>query len=105
MIKIIFMLTVLVLAQGSASADSLGSDFKNVCEVVEEALSLDATSEVMAKYVRDNLHYRIESEEVIQAYEAIFLVDPAERYKLFQEIAEDNMEEPWDCPAFKVFVE
>lgn len=98
-------LVLFLLVGSAASADNLDADFERLCGVFEEALALDDESEVMAKYVRDNLPSRVESDEVIEAYEAILLVDPAQRYRVFKEAAEANIEEPWDCPAFKVFLE
>lgn len=103
--RFLVMLLFSLLIVSSVSAESLGADFEEVCGVFEEALSLDSEPEVMARYIRDNLQYRVKSEEVVEIYEAIFLVNPAERYKLFKEAAEMNMEETWDCSAFKVFVE
>lgn len=105
MIKILAVFPFFLLGTGPVLAEDLGADFKDACGVFEEALSLNDEPEVMAKYVRDNLPYRVKSDEVIEAYEALFLVDPHKRYKLFKEIAESNMGESWDCPAFKVFVE
>lgn len=103
--RLLVMLSYSLLIASSASAENLGADFKEACGVFEEALALDSEPEVMAKYVQDNLQYRVQSEEVIEIYDAIFLADPAERYKLFKEAAEMNMEGTWDCLAFKVFVE
>lgn len=105
MIKRLVALVLFLLVGSAASADSLDADFERLCGVFEEALALDDDPEVTAKYVRDNLPSRVESDEVIDAYEAIFLVDPDQRYRVFKEAAEANMEEPWDCPAFKVLVE
>lgn len=105
MIRILKVLSFFLLVEGTASAGNLGDDFKSACGVFEEALSLNDEPAVMAKYVRDNLPYRVDSDEVIEAYEAIFLVTPSDRYELFKEVAEANMDESWDCPAFKVFVE
>ena len=104
MIRRLVALVLFLLVGSAASADNLDADFERLCGVFEEAIAFDEP-EVMAKYVRDNLPSRVESDEVIDAYEAIFLVDPDQRYRVFKEAAEANMEEPWDCPAFKVLVE
>lgn len=105
MIRILVVLSFSLLGTSHVLAEDLGSDFKRLCGVFDEALALNEEPEVMAMYVRDNLPYRVESNEVLDAYDAILLVDPSERYRVFKETAEANMEEPWDCPAFKVLVE
>lgn len=105
MIRILMVVPIFLLVVGIASAEGLGNDFRSACGVFEEALSLNDEPAVMAKYVRENLQYRVDSDEVIETYEAIFLVSPSQRYDLFKEAAEANMDESWDCPAFKVFVE
>lgn len=105
MTRVVVALVLFLLAGSPALADDLGADFKRLCGVFEEALALNEEPEVMAIYVRDNLPYRVESKEVLDAYDAILLVDPSDRYRVFKEAAEANMKERWDCPAFKVFVE
>lgn len=62
---------IFLLGVSPASVGKLGFDFKAACGVFEEALSLNDKPEVMAKYVRDNLQYRVESEEVIEADQAV----------------------------------
>ena len=88
----------------SASASTLGANFKALCALYEEALSLDADSQVMGQYVQDNLEYRVERDEVIEVYHALFLVDPDMRYEVLKQAAESTMDSTWDCPAFNAFV-
>ncbi|WP_439509795.1 hypothetical protein [Marinimicrobium koreense] len=98
-------LALLLLVGCPVSADDLAADFERLCGVFEEALALNDKPGVMAVYVRDNLPYRVESKEVLDAYDAIFLVDPSERYRVFKQAAEANMADSWDCLAFKALVE
>lgn len=105
MSRMLVALVLFLLAGSPALADDLGADFKRLCGLVEEAQTLGDEPEVRAKYVWDNLRHRVESEEVVDAYEAIFQVDPSKRYRVFKQAAEANMADSWECPAFKVLVE
>ncbi|WP_347332465.1 hypothetical protein [Marinimicrobium locisalis] len=105
MTKPFVALVLFVLVGSPVSADDLAADFERLCGVFEEALTLNEKPGVMAVYLRDNLPYRVESKEVLDAYDAILLVDPSERYRVFKQAAEANMEDSWDCPAFKALVE
>jgi hypothetical protein len=102
--KFLFVLPVFLMGINSTSANTLGADFTALCSLFEEALSLNADPEVTSQYMQDNLEYRVESDEIIDFYDALFLVAPDERYEVLKQAAESSMDDSWDCPAFNTYV-
>lgn len=73
------------------SDQGLETDFYNLCELAGEAhLKNDLT------YVEDNIHKRVKSEDVIEAYLSLNYVDPDNRYEVFKEAAETTLEHEWN---------
>jgi len=99
--------TFLFLASYSAAAHplDLDQDFREACNVFEEAVSIGDDAKTMDRYVRETLPSRVQSQDITDAYDAILLVNADDRYYVFQEAAQSNTGAKWDCPALKVLVE
>ncbi len=73
------------------------------CNIFSEAMRMHPAIKEQQTYIKENIDERISSKDLNDAYELIYMVDPADRYSVFKNAVEANINEPWECPALKTY--
>ncbi len=93
----VFLLSSLSYAGADFANSEALNGFDQACSVFEEASHMDVNNATLATYLNEGINNRVDSHEVREAYSIIFHLEPAERYSVFQEGAEESLGHKWHC--------
>jgi len=55
----------------------------------------------ISDYIQNNIKARVQPGDAIDVHDALYQLDPAERYSVFRQSAEASLKRSWNCNAVK----
>jgi hypothetical protein len=97
--------SILLCTASTVNADSIviRTDYDSLCQLVNEAMSLESTPKARQSYINKNIAYKVISDDVKDAFQLILQVNPENRYSVFKNAVESSLGEHWECSALDLY--
>ena len=78
-------------------------NYSKFCELVTESMGKYSDADKRHEYIVNNLENRVSNKNIRDGLNAIFQVDPKERYQVFKQGVEVETGKKWECVELKKY--
>jgi len=104
-IKKILIFLFLICTTFNTFAEAEKESYDAMCLLVQDSLAQNLEPTARLTYINKHFDARVGADDIKEAFDLIFQVEPNKRYLVFKHAVENSLGQPWDCTALSDFFE
>lgn len=94
-----------ILMSQNSLASNIGDNrvYSSFCELVSEAMAQGSDAKSRHEYIVKYFDEKVGSNDLKDAYDAVYQIAPDKRYSVFKISIEEDIEGKWECSSLKEY--